>query len=254
MRRWPGSGSMCRRRSATRSPAATPLLEDDAGAAAAAGRARVVAEPAHVVKLSRRAERWSRIILTIAEAARLIEKKRAVAGRAGRQPARPHRAARRAAQQLHPRAGRRGAPRRPRRRGRDRRRPLSRAAARHPDRPQGHLRDRRGRDDRPFQGHAGPCADGRRLRRRPGCARPARSSWASSRRTNSPSAARASTCRGRRRATRGTRPASPAARRAAPAPRSRPGWCSAAPAATPAARSAAPPPIAASPASSRPTA
>ena len=34
---------------------------------------------------------------------------------------------------------------RPRRRGRDRRRPLPRAAARHPDRPQGHLRDRRRR-------------------------------------------------------------------------------------------------------------
>ena len=46
--------------------------------------------------------------------------------------------------------------------------------------------------------------------------------------------------------------ASPAARRAEPAPRSRRGWCSAAPAATPVARSGVPRPTAASPASSPP--
>ena len=86
-----------------------------------------------------------------------------------------------------------------------------------------------------------------------GCATPARCRWASWRRMNSPLAGPASTCPGRRRATRGTRRASPAARRAAPAPRSPRGWCWAAPAATPAARSAARRPIAASPASSRPT-
>ena len=45
-------------------------------------------------------------------------------------------------------------------------------------------------DDRPFQGHAGPCAEGRRVLGRASCATPARSSWASWRRTNSPSAAR----------------------------------------------------------------
>ena len=47
------------------------------------------------------------------------------------------------------------------------------------------------------------------------CAAPAPSSWASSRRTSSPSAGRASTCRGRRRAIPGTPTIIPAARRRA---------------------------------------
>jgi len=51
------------------------------------------------------------------------------------------------------------------------------------------------------------------------CAVPAPSSWASSRRMNSPSAGRASTCRGRRRAIRGTPTIIPAARRRARARR-----------------------------------
>ena len=107
----------------------------------------------------------------------------------------------------------------PRRRGRDRRRQLPRAAARHPDRAQGHLRDRRGRR-RPATPRScrTMCRRPTRSRSR-SCATPARSSWASWRRMNSPSAARPSTCPGRRRATRGTPAASPAARRAAPAPR-----------------------------------
>ena len=93
----------------------------------------------------RRAERWSRIILTIAEAARLIEKKElspvelveSRLDRIARLDGRLHSFIRVLADEARAR--------RPRRRGRDRRRALPRAAARHPDRPQGHLRDRRGR-------------------------------------------------------------------------------------------------------------
>ena len=131
----------------------------------------------------------------------------------------------------------------------------ARAAARHPDRPQGHLR---------HQGHAAR----RRIRassngnvpaqdcdlHAAASPRPARCCSASSRRTSSRSAARPSTCPGRRRAIRGIPRISPAARRAAPAPRWRPASSSAAWAPTPAARSACPRRSAASPASSRPTA
>ena len=63
-----------------------------------------------------------------------------------------------------------------------------RPPARHPDRAQGHLRDRRRQDDRPFASQDGLRAGDRR---RDGAApegRAARSSWASSARTSSPTA------------------------------------------------------------------
>ena len=106
---------------------------------------------------------------------------------------------------------------------RDRRRTRARPAARRAGRHQGHHRCRRPADHLPFE-------DPGRQRRRCGrggdrrsCARPARSSWASCPRTNSPSAGRASTCRSRRRAIRGTRSIIRAARLPAPAPASAPG-------------------------------
>ena len=108
-------------------------------------------------------------------------------------------------------------------RDRDRRGPAARTAAWRAGRHQGHHRCRRPADDLPFEDPDRQRRDGRRGRASRSCAAPARSSWASCRRTNSPSAARASTCRGRRRATRGTRTIIPAARRPARAPACAPG-------------------------------
>ncbi len=106
---------------------------------------------------------------------------------------------------------------------RDRRRPRPRAAARRAGRHQGHHRRRRPADHLPFEDPARQRARPRTRWWSPSCGRPARSSWASCPRTNSPSAAPASTCRSRRRATRGTRSIIPAAHRPAPAPASAPG-------------------------------
>ena len=126
-------------------------------------------------------------------------------------------------QRLHPARRRRGDGRGQGRRGGDRRGPAARAAARRAGRHQGHHRCRRPADDLPFEDPDRQCRRGRCGLRRRACAAPARSCWASSRRTNSRSAARASICRGRRRATRGTPTIIPAARPRARGRASRPG-------------------------------
>ena len=110
-------------------------------------------------------------------------------------------------------------------RGRDRNRggPHPRAAARRAGRDQGHHRCRRPADHLPLEDPGRQRRQGRRGGDRRSCARPARSSWASCRPMNSPSAARASICRFRRRATRGTPSIIRAARRRVPAPACAPG-------------------------------
>ena len=89
--------------------------------------------------------------------------------------------------------------------------------------------------------------------RSPNCGMPARCSPASCRRGSSPSAAPASTCPGRRRATRGISTATRPARRRARVRRSRPACAWARWAPIPAGRSAGLLRIAASPGTSRPT-
>ena len=104
----------------------------------------------------------------------------------------------------------------PSRGARDHGGPLSRPAARHPVRAEGHLCDRRHPHDQPFENLREPSS---RPKTRPpwrSSTRPARCCSASSRRMNSRMADRRSTCRGRRRAIRGTAIISPADRRAAP--------------------------------------
>ena len=134
----------------------------------------------------------------------------------------PHRRARRRPARLragHPRTARCDDARRAdaRTEGRQRSRPVPR----HPLRAEGHLRHRAA-SARPAIPSCGwttcppPTASSRRS-----CARRAACCSASSRRMSSRSAARASTCRSRRRAIRGTPSMSPAARRPAPPPRSR---------------------------------
>ena len=66
--------------------------------------------------------------------------------------------------------------------------PAPRTAARHPDRAEGHLRDRRRHDDRPLAPREGLCAGDRRRDRAAPESTAAPSSWASSARTSSPTA------------------------------------------------------------------
>ena len=161
--------------------------------------------------------------LTAAEAARRVRRPPPLAGRTAERAAGAHRAARSEAARLHPAGCRCRDGRRARGRDRDRRGPRARAAARRAGRHQGHHRCRRPADHLPFEDPASTTSPRPMRWWSRSCARPARSSWASCRPTSSPSAARASTCRSRRRATRGTPTIIRAARRPAPAPACAPG-------------------------------
>ena len=162
----------------------------------------------------------------------------AVAGRTGASAAARNRGAQCGLRRLHPRRCRgRAGNRAPGGNGHFRR-PLARAVARHPARRERQYRYRRHADDLPFQNPARQHSARATRRPSPTCAPPAPSCWASSRCTNSRSAARPRSCRSRSRAIRGIPTITPADRRRAPAWRWPPALCRCRSAPTPAARSA----------------
>ena len=162
----------------------------------------------------------------------------AIAGRTGASAAARNRGAQSGLRRLHPRRCRRRTGHCTQGGDGHCRRPVAGAIARHPARRERQYRYRR-RSRRP----AIPKSCSTTLHRAtprpsPTCAPLAQSCWASSRCTNSRSAARPRSCRSRLRAIRGIPTITPADRRRAPAWRSPPALCRCRSAPTPAARSA----------------